>query len=94
MTRIVFGTAKVWRALEEGKMAGIAEGVSRGYRETSEAERARVRANIIKYILAQSRTSGHRVDNDFPLAKMFCGDCLYLEICLRIHLLPVPESPE
>ena len=52
---------KVWRGLEEGKMAGIAEGVSRGYRETSEEERARVRANIIKYILAQSRTSGHRV---------------------------------
>ena len=72
--RIVFGTAKVWRALEEGKMAGIAEGVSRGYRETSEAERARVRANIIKYILAQSRTSGHRVDNDFSLARSFCGE--------------------
>ena len=55
-------------------MAGIAEGVSRGYRETSEAERARVRANIIKYILAQSRTSGHRVDNDFSLARLFCGE--------------------
>ena len=38
MTPIGFGTAKVWRSLEEGKMAGIAEGVSRGYRETSEAE--------------------------------------------------------
>ena len=74
MTRTVFGTAKVWRALEEGKMAGIAEGVSRGYRETSEDERARVRANIIKYILAQSRTSGHRVDIDFSLARSFCGE--------------------
>ena len=51
----------VWRALEEGKMAAIAEGVSRSYKETSEEERRRIRENIISYIMSQSRTSGHKV---------------------------------
>ena len=54
-------TQLVWRALEEGKMSAIAEGVSRGYRETSEEERRRVRENIIRYIISQSKTSGHKV---------------------------------
>ena len=52
---------KVWRALEEGKMSAIADGVSRSYKETSEEERRRIRENIIKYIMSQSRTSGHKV---------------------------------
>ena len=51
----------VWRALEEGKMSAIADGVSRSYKETSEEERRRIRENIIKYIMSQSRTSGHKV---------------------------------
>lgn len=42
-------------------MSAIAEGVSRGYRETSEEERRRVRENIIRYIISQSKTSGHKV---------------------------------
>ena len=42
-------------------MSAIAEGVSRSYKETSEEERRRIRENIIKYIMSQSRTSGHKV---------------------------------
>ena len=42
-------------------MSAIADGVSRSYKETSEEERRRIRENIIKYIMSQSRTSGHKV---------------------------------
>ena len=42
-------------------MSAIAEGVSRSYKETSEEERRRIRENIIRYIMSQSRTSGHKV---------------------------------
>ena len=42
-------------------MSAIAEGVSRSYKETSEDERRRIRENIIRYIMSQSRTSGHKV---------------------------------
>ena len=57
----IFILTTVWRALEEGKMSAIADGVSRSYKETSEEERRRIRENIIKYIMSQSRTSGHKV---------------------------------
>ena len=57
----IFIVTTVWRALEEGKMSAIADGVSRSYKETSEEERRRIRENIIKYIMSQSRTSGHKV---------------------------------
>ena len=66
---------KVWRALEEGKMSAIADGVSRSYKETSEEERRRIRENIIKYIMSQSRTSGHKVQLylfDQKADRLFC----------------------
>ena len=50
-------------------MSAIAEGVSRSYKETSEEERRRIRENIIKYIMSQSRTSGHKVRSHMIITK-------------------------
>ena len=42
-------------------MSAIAEGISRSYKESSDEEKQRIKENVIKYIVNQSKTSGHKV---------------------------------
>ena len=52
---------KVWISLEEGKMGVIAKGVGRGNDTDSEVEKKTIRQNMLKFIVNQSKTSGHKV---------------------------------
>ena len=47
--------------LEEGKMDVIVAGVLRGHVTESDAEKKTIRQNMLKFIVNQSKTSGHKV---------------------------------
>jgi len=47
----------VWKSLEEGKMAAIADGVSKGFKEKDEEAKKLITGNLIKYIVGENRTS-------------------------------------
>ena len=50
----------VWEALEEGKMATIADAVSAGFKQKSDEDKEKITANLIKYIVSENNTS-HKV---------------------------------
>ena len=73
-------------------MSAIAEGISRSYKESSDEEKQRIKENVIKYIVNQSKTSGHKV-KEWEYARIFelLISISVLEICIWLRVLSVPQ---
>ena len=67
-------------------MATIADGVSAGFKQKTEADKKMITDNLVKYIVGENKTS-HKVGRD----NISCILSIVLEICLRISVLSVSE---
>ena len=67
-------------------MATIADGVSAGFKQKTEADKKMITDNLVKYIVGENKTS-HKVGRD----NISCISSIVLEICLRISVLSVSE---
>ena len=70
-------------------MATIADGVSAGFKQKTEADKKMITDNLVKYIVGENKTS-HKVGRD-NISCISSIVLLSLEICLRISSLSVSE---